>query len=46
MIETVSLTRSVGVLGLTYQSVTMTPPLESAVISGAKESVSTAARQR
>ena len=38
--------RSVGVDGLTYQSVTMTPPLESAVISGAKDKVSTAARHR
>ena len=43
---TVTLTRSPGLAGLAYQSVTMTPPFESLWASGAKASVSSAARQR
>ena len=46
MIETVSLTRSPGDLGLVYQSVTITPPLESACSRGANDTVSIAARHR
>ena len=43
---TVSLTRSPGEFGCVYQSVMITPVLASAWSSGAKETVSRAARQR
>ena len=43
---TVTFIRSVGTCGLMYQSVTITPPLESVSVSGMKLSVSRLARHR
>ena len=44
--ETVTFIRSVGNCGLTYQSVTTTPPFESVWSNGMNDSVSSVARHR
>ena len=44
--NTVTFSRSVGVSGLMYQSVTITPPAESTCAIGSADTVSRAARHR